>query len=132
MRESQDEEVNPKADFENTANCVEENCHLKDRLGIILVGHCFGYRVGEERDDTLNDSHEEEYLEDELEFSANVRSLIQFVAISSVVVQSLIIGVIRVAVDWVIVETQGEVAIDNSKEDCVDKAWWWTRTSSFL
>ena len=59
MRESQHEEVDPNEDFDETAHCVEENSHLENWLGIILVFHSFGNRVGEERDDSLTDSHKE-------------------------------------------------------------------------
>ena len=117
MRESQHEEVDPNEDFDETAHCVEENSHLENWLGIILVFHSFGNRVGEERDDSLTDSHKEQNLEGELEFGSNVCRIIQFASFGSVLVQGLIVTIIRIAIDWIVVETHGEIAVDNSEED---------------
>ena len=86
----------------------------------------------EEGYDSLDDGHEEENLEAELELRSNVCRFVHLLCISGSLVNCLVVSLIGVAVDRVLVHVKGEVAVDATKENCVDESGWWASLTAVL
>ena len=124
MRESNDEEIDPQNDFHETGQRVEENRHLVDGLCILLIFTVRWYGVGEKWDDNFDNGHEEQDLESQLEFPSNIRST--FHSFRIVFVNHVVVSIVCITINRVLTHMCGEPAVQASKEECVDQAWWGT------